>query len=169
MGESGILTEDDRVELLEGELIQMSPLGPRHASVVRRLTGLLVRRLGMAAVVSVQNPIALDDHSELQPDVTILRPRRDAYASHHPTPRDILVLIEVMDTSHEYDRGRKLRRYAMNGIQEVWLVDLAAEAIEVHRRPARLGYRSISRYQRGQRLHNAAFPTKWFRVNEILG
>lgn len=169
MGEVGILTEDDRVELLEGELIQMSPIGPRHAAAVRRLTRLLIRRLGTAAVVSVQNPIALDDHSEPQPDIAVLRPRRDEYATDHPAPRDVPVLIEVMDAAQDYDRGRKLRRYAEDGIREVWLVDLVADVIEVHRQPVARAYRAVSRHGRGQRVHIGAFPGKGFRVNEVLG
>jgi Uma2 family endonuclease len=168
MGEAGILTEDDRVELLNGELIQMSPIGARHAAAVRRLDRLFTRRLSHA-IVSAQNPISLDDYSEPQPDIAILRPRPDEYVVDHPTPRDILLLVEVMDTSQEYDRGRKLRRYAEDGIQEVWLVDLVAELIEMYRRPVGDTYRSVSRCRRGQRLQVAAFPRKWFRVNEILG
>jgi len=169
MGEARILTPDDRVELLNGELIEMSPIGPRHAAAVRRLTRLFNRRLGTVAAVSVQNPIALDDYSEPQPDITILRPRADEYEAEHPAPRDVLLLVEVMDTSQDYDRGRKLRSYADDGIQEVWLVDLSAEVVEVYRRPAGGTYRAVSRVARKQRLQIAAFPGKWFPVSEILG
>lgn len=169
MGAAGILTVDDRVELLNGELITMSPIGPRHAAAVRRLTRLFGRKLGTRATVSVQNPIALDDYSEPQPDITILRPRADEYQSDHPAPRDVLLLVEVMDTSQEYDRGRKLSSYAHDGIPEVWLVDVSAEVVEVYRRPAGSTYRAVSRFTRKQRLQIAAFPGKWFPVSEILG
>ena len=169
MGEAGILTEDDRVELLNGELIERTPIGPRHAATVRRLNRLFHRRLGRLAAISPQNPVALGEYSEPQPDLAILRPRADEYRAEHPGPRDIFLLVEVMDSSRDFDRGEKLQSYARAAIQEVWLLDLAAELLEVHRQPAGTRYRSAAQLKRGQRVQIAARPGKWFRVAEILG
>src|SRR5882762_3247032 len=104
MGDAGVLSEDDRVELLDGEIVQMSPIGIPHASCVDRLNAFFTHRLRNRAVVRVQNPIVLDTHSEPQPDLTLLAPRRDFYSSAHPRPRDVLLAIEVMDASRSYDR-----------------------------------------------------------------
>ena len=169
MGDAGILTQDDRVELLNGELIQMSPIGPRHAATVRRINRLFTRRLGNRALVSPQNPVALDDYSEPEPDIAIVRPRPDEYAREHPQPRDVLLLVEVMDSSQPYDRGDKLQSYAAAGLREVWLIDLAAEVVDVCRDPAASRYRTVERVRRGQRLSITALPGKQFRVNEMLG
>jgi Uma2 family endonuclease len=169
MGEAGVLTEDDRVELLDGEIVQMSPIGNPHASTVARLTTLLVRRFADRATIWVQNPIILDRWSEPQPDVCVLAPRADFYAAAHPRPREVLLGIEVMASSRGYDRTLKLPLYAKAELREVWLVDLKAQAIEVHRRPALRGYRSTETYGRGQAIRPLAFPRMRVRVNEILG
>jgi len=112
MAATGVLSESDRVELIGGEILEMSPIGRRHAACVDRLTRLLVIRLGETAIVRVQNPIALGQHSEPQPDVSLLRPRDDFYASGHPSPEDVLLVIEVCETSIDYDRDIKLPEYA---------------------------------------------------------
>ena len=138
---AGILAEDDRVELIEGEIVRMSPIGSPHAACVDRLNALFTRRLARRATVRVQSPIALDGRSEPQPDVTVLRPREDYYAPQHPGPADILLVIEVVDTSGEYDRGTKLPLYARAGIREVWIVDVVHYTIEVYRRHALRTYR----------------------------
>jgi Uma2 family endonuclease len=104
MGEAGIFSEDDRVELLDGEIIEMTPIGSRHAACVDRLNRLLTSRLGTAAIVRIQSPVRLDDRSEPQPDITVLQSRTDFYEQAHPGPQDILLLIEVMDRSGELDR-----------------------------------------------------------------
>ena len=169
MGEAGIFSEDDRVELLEGEIIEMSPIRSRHASCVDRLNELLVRTFGKKAIVRVQNPVVLSRHSEPQPDLALVRPRKDGYAEKHPEPVDVFAIIEVMDSSRHYDRGPKLRAYSKAQIPEVWLVDLTTDAIEVYREPILGGYRHISQFQRGQRLSLAAFPAKALRATSILG
>jgi Uma2 family endonuclease len=169
MGEAGVLREDDRVELLDGQVVRMSPIGRPHASTVARLNALLVRRFGSAATVWVQNPIILDRWSEPQPDLCLLAPRGDFYAAVYARPRDVLLGIEVMDSSRSYDRTLKLPLYAKAEIREVWLVDLKAEAIDVHRRPALRGYREHRRYVRGRTIVPLAFPRHRIRVNEILG
>jgi Uma2 family endonuclease len=120
MGEAGVLSEDDRVELLDGEIVQMTPIGAPHASCVDRLNALLARRLGKSAIVRVQNPIILDRRSEPQPDLALLAPRSDFYSGAHPRPRDVLLAIEVMDASRGYDRTLKLSLYARAELREVW-------------------------------------------------
>lgn len=169
MGEAGVLTADDRVELLDGEIVQMSPIGPPHASTVARLTALLVRRFGDRATIWVQNPIVLDRWSEPQPDLCVLAPRADFYGAKHPRSRDVLLGIEVMASSRGYDRALKLPLYAKAEIREVWLVDLKTQTVEVHRRPALRGYRSSETCGRGQAIRPVAFPRARIRVNEILG
>ena len=136
MVEAGILAEDDRVELLDGEIVAMAPIGINHASCVDRLTHLLVSRFGERAIVRVQNPVRLGKHTELQPDLMLLKWRGDAYAMNHPGPEDVLLLIEVSDTSVDLDRTVKLPLYARSGIREVWIVNLPAQSVEVYSEPA---------------------------------
>jgi Uma2 family endonuclease len=127
MAQAGILTEDDRVELLEGEIVEMTPIGPRHAACVNRLSQLFSDRLQGRALVSVQNPIHLSELSEPQPDLALLRPRPDFYAEAHPRPSDSLVVLEIAETSAEVDREKKVPLYGQAGISETWLVDLVRE------------------------------------------
>lgn len=169
MAEAGVLGPDDRVELLEGEIVTMSPIGNRHAGCVNALNQIFTSRLAGRAVVTVQNPVRLDTHSEPQPDVCLLRPRADSYRSAHPRPRDVLLLVEVSDTTQEYDRGEKLRAYAKAEIAEVWIVDLAGEAVESCREPRAEGYARIESFRRGQNLSPAAFADLRVGVDEILG
>lgn len=130
MREAGILREDDRVELLDGEVRSMGPIGPFHAAIVNVLVLLFTRQLGDRAIVSGQNPIQLHNHSEPQPDVAILQPREDFYAAAHPRPDDVLIVVEVSDSSLDYDRNEKLPRYASAGIPEVWIIDVGKQTIE---------------------------------------
>jgi len=131
----GILTSDDRVELLAGEIVEMAPIGSRHAACVSRLTRLFTLALKDRAIVWVQNPVALPPDSEPEPDIAILQPREDFYASGHPRARDVLLLIEVAESSLAVDQLLKLPLYAGAGVVEVWIVDLAAGAIEAYTRP----------------------------------
>ncbi len=145
MCEAGVFSQGDRLELIEGEIIEMSPIGKRHAAVVRRLNNLLTRALGEdEALVDAQNPVVLGDISEPQPDLALLRPRADFYAE-HPRPEDILLLIEVADTSLAYDREVKVPTYALHGVSEVWIADLSGAAVEVYRRPTADGYARVQR------------------------
>ena len=168
MAEAGILTEDDRVELLEGEITAMSPLGSRHAGCVDRLTSLLFKTVSGRALVRVQNPIRLSHRSEPQPDLTLLKPRADFYASAHPGPEDVLLLIEVAESSANYDRDTKFPLYARAGIGECWLVDLEARRVEIHRQPAPDGYRDVQRLVAGQSLTCLALPGLQIRVEDVL-
>src|SRR5438552_1870673 len=132
LAELGNLGEDDRVELIDGQVVEMSPIGDRHASCVRRLIGLFARHLVDVAVIDAQNPVVLGQRDAPQPDVTLLQPRANGYP-HHPRAADILLVIEVADTTLAYDRDTKMPLYARAGIPEAWLVDLAADVIQVHR------------------------------------
>jgi len=167
MVRAGILMEGDRVELIDGELVEMHTIGSRHAACVNRLTRLLVTALGDRALISIQNPVGLDRYSEPQPDVLVLRPRADDYATAHPGPPDTLLAIEVADSSLAYDRTIKLPLYAKTGVPEVWIVDLAAAAVDVHREPSSEGYRHFERTTEG-RIAPAAFPGLELELADIL-
>lgn len=152
MAEAGILMEDDRVELIRGEVVEMSPIGNRHAACVNRLTEVFVRSASGRAVIAPQNPVRIPEHSEPQPDLTVLRRREDHYAGKAPQPEDVLLLVEVCDTSLAYDRDVKVPLYAEAGIPEVWLVDLNAGIIHVFRDPSPAGYRRSHSVLRGEGL-----------------
>lgn len=169
MARAGILSEDDRVELLEGEIIEMAPIGPRHTACVKRLNRLLSRKVNDRALVSVQDPIHLSDCSELEPDLALLHPRPDFYIHAHPEPEDVLLVVEVAETSAEYDRERKIPAYGRAGIAEAWLVDLADEIIEVYSAPSPHGYREIRRLWRGDSLAPRALPDVELTVDDVLG
>jgi Uma2 family endonuclease len=170
MAEAGILGEDDRVELIEGEIVEMPPIGSHHASTVFRLNSILTRMLmPEQAIVGIQSPVRLNEQSEPQPDVCLLKPRADFYANGHPGPGDILLLIEVADSSVDYDLQVKVPLYAATGIAEVWIVNLVAASIEIYRRPAEAGYEERRRVGRGDALTPQAFPDVVLAVDEVLG
>ena len=169
MGQVGILGEDDRVELLEGEIVEMAPIGSRHQATVDRLTDLFSRRVVDTASIRVQGPVRLAGDSEPEPDLTLLRRRTDFYASEHPGPGDVLHLVEVSDTSTEYDREVKLPLYASHGIAEVWLVGLETQIVEVYSVPTASGYEAFSQVMRGQGLNPQSFPALDLTVDDILG
>ena len=148
MGEIGIFHEGDRIELIEGELFDMTPIGPAHAAIVNFLTAALVRAMGPAIanreiIVSTQNPIVLDEHNEPEPDFAILKPK--SYRDALPRPDDILLLIEVSHTTLRYDRDIKIPLYARHDISEVWLIDVQGEALEIYLEPSSKGYQQIIR------------------------
>jgi len=169
MAEAGILRHGERVELLEGEIVQMAAIGSRHAGCVNRLTRILVTGVGPEALVTVQNPVRLSDLSEPQPDVAVVRPRPDDYMERHPLPDDVLLVVEVADSSVPVDRERKAPLYATARIPEYWIVDLPAEVVEVYREPAEGRYRAVTRYGKGDRLTLLALPELQMGVEEILG
>ncbi len=154
MAEASILTEEDRVELIAGQIVAMSPIGSRHAACVKRLNLLLGKMIGDSMLLGVQDPIALDAYSEPEPDLVLLRPRADFYATAHPAAGDVLLAIEVADTSASYDREVKVPLYAQAGIPEVWLIDLQQGRIEVYARPQGNAYQ-----QRIQVAANDAFTS----------
>jgi Uma2 family endonuclease len=164
----GVLTENDRVELIRGEIVARMPIGDRHLVSVNRLNRLYNRRLGDLVIVSIQNPVRLDD-SEPEPDVSLLRPREDEYASGKPRAADVLLLIEVSDSSLDYDRDVKKPLYAESGITESWIVYLVDECLEVYRNPRPDGTYEIERVlSRGESTDVVALPGLVVAVDELF-
>ncbi len=169
MGEAGILTPEDRVELIEGELIQMAPIGPEHSSVVDDVAATLIRAVADRARVRIGQPLRLDAHNEPQPDLALVVPRPDRYRASHPTPGDVLLLIEVAQSSLAFDRTAKLRLYASHGIQEYWIVNLPERCLEVCRDPQGDRYASVTRFAPDAVLEPAALPGLRLDVAKLLG
>jgi Uma2 family endonuclease len=168
MGELGIIGPDERVELLDGKLIPMPPIGPEHAYTIETLNERLVRHFAGRASVRVQLPVALDDRSEPQPDFTLRRrPPSDTLPA-HPTPAETLLAVEVSLSSLAFDRGTKLRAYARGGIREYWIVDLVHERVEVYRDPRGERYAVHRTVHRGESVAPAEFPEDSIAVDEIL-
>jgi Uma2 family endonuclease len=143
MAETGILAPEARVELIEGEVIDMPPIGSPHAGTVDYMADVLRSACGGQAIVRTQNPVFLDLHSEPQPDIALLRPRADFYRSSHPTPADVFLIVEVADATLAYDTQIKLPLYARHGVPEVWLVDLSNRRFMVHRTPTAVGFQDV--------------------------
>jgi len=135
MAEVGILAPDVNVELIEGEIIDMAPIGSQHAGMVAYLIDLLTHQLAKKAIINVQNPIILGTQSEPQPDLLILKPRKDFYRQAHPKPDDVFLLIEISDTTLQYDREIKIPLYATYNIPEIWLVNIKEQRLEIYRTP----------------------------------
>ncbi len=170
MAETGILCEDDRVELVEGEIIEMPPIGSQHASVVDRLAEMLRQKLAPERCqVRIQGPFRLNDESEFLPDVMLLKPRSDFYSQSHPGAEDVLLLIEVSDTTLAYDSGRKQALYANAGVSEYWVVDVTNRCIQVYRGPATGNYKQRLIMQPGETIAPLAFPDMTIAVNDALG
>jgi Uma2 family endonuclease len=168
MGELGIIGPDERVELLDGELIRMPPISPDDDYTVRRCNVFFVQRFADRASISIQGPVTLDDRSEPQPDVMLNALPAEQYAKAHPTPEESLLVIEISKSSLAFDRGRKLRAYARRGVREYWIVNLVEEQVEVYREPAGEAYRVQRRAGRGESVACAAFPDEPLAVDEIL-
>lgn len=168
MAEAGILTEDDRVELIEGEVIEMTPIGSRHAACVKRLNALLGPSVEENVIVSVQDSIRISEHLEPEPDVALLSPREDFYAESHPTAEDVLLVVEVSETSVAYDRETKLPLYARSGIPEAWLIDLPTQTIEMHTCPSEEGYRETLRVKPGERVVSKTVSGLELRAGDLL-
>jgi len=169
MVEAGILAEDDRVELIRGEVVEMTPIGRSHAARVDRLTRLFTSRLGERAIVRVQGPLPLGPDSEPQPDLTLLRPCSDFYLETPLRPSDVFLVVEVADSSLATDRTVKMPLYAEAGIREAWLVDLVAGRLEVHRDPTPHGYRDVRTLHPGEPVDLEAFPDLALTVDDVLG
>jgi Uma2 family endonuclease len=167
MGEAGILTDDDRVELIEGELVAMAPIGSEHIAATNALTHLLVLAVGDHGIVSVGNPVRLTRHSEPQPDFSVLK-HRDGYRKTLPRPEDTMLAVEVANTSLDYDRKVKLALYARGGIPEVWIVNLAAEEVEVYRSPVADSYTSVTHAGGSDSLTIEAIPGVLIPVARIF-
>ncbi len=158
LGATGHLTEDDRIELIDGELIEMAPIGGPHLNGVNRLNAFFVRAIGDRGIVSVQNPVILGRHSEPQPDLVILAPHMNARDAGVPTAKDVLLVVEVSDSTVAYDRGTKLPLYARHGIADVWLINLRSSRIEVYRTPADTGYAPACEIGPGESIPMLALP-----------
>jgi Uma2 family endonuclease len=167
MGEHGILHEDQRVELIDGEIIQMSPIGEKHLWCVNRCNRRLILALGERAIVSIQNPVVLSGHDEPQPDVVVLRPSAEDHRG-TPLPADILLLIEVSDSTLAYDKRVKLPLYARAGIAETWIADLQHDAIVQHAEPEGRTYRAVTTYRRGEVVACRALPDLALAVTDLL-
>ena len=169
MVEAGILAEDDRVELIDCEVRAMRPIGPRHVAIVNRLNALLSRQVADRAIVSVQNPIQLTDYTEPQPDIAVLRPREDFYAQALPLPEDVLLVVEVAETSLEYDRDEKIPRYAQTRIPEVWLIEVEQATVAQYTHPDGTRYRRAQTLARGQSLSTDILGSLHVAIDGIFG
>ena len=168
MAETGVLKPAARVELLDGKIIDRSPIGPFHGGTVKRLNRLFSKQAAGRWLVSVQDPVHLDDHSEPQPDLMLLRPVADDYTSRHPVPEDVFLLIEVADTTLDFDREQKLPLYGRAGISEVWIMNLADRTIEIYREPHFSGYGWRRVFRSGEQASPLAFPDVEVEVAELL-
>jgi Uma2 family endonuclease len=168
MGKSNIFPPEARMELIKGEIIDMAPIGPSHAACVKNLIELVANQKGKAAFINVQNPIQLSNFSEPEPDFVLLRPSPTLYKKGHPTAVDILLLIEVSDTTVKHDREVKIPLYAKDGIVECWRVDLNEFQVEVYLNPTANGYTSQRIFESGQTLIPLQLPHIKIPVSDIL-
>jgi Uma2 family endonuclease len=169
MNEAGVFSDRERVELIEGEIIQMAAIGRRHAARVDRLARMFSRIPESLVIFRVQNPICLNDNSEPQPDIALVQPRADFYEESLPNSEDVLLLVEVADSTVNYDRDVKVPNYSRSGIQEVWLWDLEANCLEVYRNPTANGYTLIQKFEGDQQVSPLAFPDFVVSLDLILG
>ena len=158
MAEAGVFQPEARLELIEGEILDMAPIGKLHSSIVNRLTRLCVLAVGERAIVRVQGPVALGEHSEPVPDLALLKPRRDFYRNAAPVASDVLLLIEVSDSSERFDRRVKVPFYARHRIPEVWVIDLRNTLVHFHRRPSGETFDDISAAEHPGLTPIAALP-----------
>ena len=168
MVDAGILSEDDRVELIHGEIIAMSPIGPRHSAAVLRGTQALVRLVGDRAIVGVQGSVRLDEYDEPQPDLYLLRPKEDFYASGHAGPKDILLIVEVADSSLEYDQSIKLGLYAETGVPEYWIADVRNDCLVAYTDLRENTYRTTRHFQRGDMIAPLLLPECRMPIDVLL-
>ena len=169
LGEAGVFTEDDRVELIDGEIRDLTPISPSHAWIVSRLMRRLVLHLADRGYVSVQNPLRLDDRTEPLPDLVVARGGEDDYAERHLEARDVLLVVEVADSSLRYDRAEKMPRYAKAGIPEAWLVDVTGRTVAVHTEPGPGGYAREQVFRPGTEIESTAVAGLRVAVDEIVG
>ena len=169
MGQTGILSPSDRVELIDGEILTMNPIGPPHAWIVNRLVRLLITRLADTAYVSSQNPIRLGRHTEPQPDLVVARQRGSAYQEQHPQAGDVLLVIEVADSSLLYDRLEKAPRYGRAGIPEMWIVDVGAKTVTVYTGPGPEGYGRERIVSGGETVTSTGVAGLRLPVDEMFG
>jgi Uma2 family endonuclease len=164
---AGILTKDDRVELLDGEVYQKMPKGPKHTARIKALIARLTALLGPRVLIGCQDPVALNEFSEPEPDISVLQPREDFYESGHPEPKDVILLVEVSDSTLDYDRDLKIPLYAACDIPEVWLVDVKDRSVTVHQQPEGNCYRQTQSYRAGDVIPLRAFPGESISVSDL--
>lgn len=169
MEEVGILNHLDKVELINGEILHMSPIGSKHQGVINKITNLFVPLYSGKAVVQVQGPIQIDNFSEPVPDVMLLKPRKDFYTKKHALPKDVLLLIEVANSSLQYDKKIKLPIYAQSKIKEYWIVNLQDEIIEIYKSPKNGMYKNNAIVSIEDKVSCSAFSKKRIAVKDILG
>jgi Uma2 family endonuclease len=169
LAEIGVLAPDARVELLNGQVLDCFPSSPLHAAVKRRLSQRFFDYLPeKACTVSISGPVHLDEYSEVQPDVMLIKYREDYYCSKHPGPEDIYLLIEIADISLDFDRTEKLSAYARAGINEFWIVNLNEATIEVYREPNFTGYGSKTILRADDKIAVRKFPNAFMKITELL-
>ncbi|MDE2053010.1 MAG: Uma2 family endonuclease [Gammaproteobacteria bacterium] len=168
MGEKGLLTREDRVQLIEGKILEMPPIGTRHGSVTGRLDRWLNRAVGDAAIVRLSGPVNLGKYSQPQPDLMLLQPRADDYVASHPGPEDVLLLVEVSDSTLEFDQGRKRALYAQFAVPEYWVIDVNSRSIQVYSGPADGEFRSAVEYRPQDTISPRAFPQVRTAVKELF-
>ena len=168
MAEAGVLSRQERVELIHGEIIPMSPIGDRHAYSVDELNELILTGLSGRARVRCQNPVLLDSRREVQPDIAILKLREDSYLSGHPRPTDVLLLVEVSDSTVEYDRDVKMPMYVAAGIPETWIVNIPSRTIEAYADPRGGDYRTYREFRHGNNASPLAFPDIALPVSGVV-
>lgn len=169
LAESGILAEEERVELIKGEIVETPPISIAHVSTKNRLVALLTRTFADRALVGINNPVQLDEFSLPQPDVVLLHLKENYYSDRHPGPDDVRLIVEVAEASIDYDRWVKAPLFGSAGIKELWIVNLQARQIEVYREPRPDGYRTVTRYMPGEMLSSLAFADVVLKVEDILG
>ncbi len=167
--DAGVFPADARLELINGDIFEMSPIGTLHAGTVDRLAQALILALGRRAIVGIQRPVQAPEYSEPQPDLVLLPPRDDFYTSRHPLPEDVLLVIEVADTSLQFDRTVKARLYAAHGVPEYWVVDARSRTIEVLRSPHADGYAEAYVFSGKALVSPLAFVDCRWTVDELLG
>ncbi len=168
MFETGILTNQDKVELINGEIIEMSPSGSLHAAIVDRISNFLMQALGGQVIVRTQSPVQVSELSMPEPDICVLKPKNDFYAESHPLAQDIFLVIEVADTSYRYDKEVKLPVYAKAGIEEYWIINIERKEIEAHRAPHNEVFSKIDIIQLDQQLTFHAFDLQ-IKAPSLLG
>ncbi|MDM8558433.1 Uma2 family endonuclease [Candidatus Parabeggiatoa sp. HSG14] len=168
MIKTGIFEEDEHIELINGELIAMAPIGPEHSSKIRRLNHQFSQAVGDLAQVDIQNPITLNDHSEPEPDLALLCPSDDFYETANPTAKDVLLLVEVADSFLNYDKKTKIPLYASQGIPEVWLINVPKKQVEIYRNPSPEGYRQILLPEKKESISPTLLPNVSINVSDIF-
>lgn len=169
MIETGVLSARARVELLDGQIVDMSPIGPLHGGVTNYLNQYFNQRANQRFLVVTQNPVRLDDHSEPQPDLMLCLPARDYFRARHPVPAEVFLLVEVADTTLAYDQGQKLAAYARACVKEVWIVNLTDLTVEVYREPMDGRYESETVVHMGEAASPLTFPDLKIDVQAMLG